>query len=536
VILATLLVLPGIGATSLWSDEAETALVARNILSTGVPTAFDGRNLVSIFPDQRDVRDGLYYWQPWLQMYLAAGSMAVFGTTSFAARLPFCLAFVVLVGVSYRSFRRWHPDRQRALIASALMLTSLPLLLHARQCRYYLLVPLFSVLLADAYLALLEDPRLRRGVLLIAWFTLLFNSLYPAAVLMGLVLGIDLLRRWLSGQRPSPPVLRLLLVAAAGALIVNLPMAVYSTVWHRPFGSQPGYSGLDVFGVYLLRYVLTLNNDFFPLLLVLAAAAWHWRELVRRRWSEHPATALCLTACGVQLGILSLTTNYPFSRYMIGMAPFLLFLASGVLLRLSGHRVWLAGSLAGVVMLTNALHVLPLIPLRLTPLQDAQWTVAGVEGRFLEARNPSLSYGRGEVKELINQPVGLPIARYIGGLGKPAPGPIDAIVEYLAEHAVDSDRVKIAYGDLPLMFHTKLRVTNAHQVGEPAPEWMIPRHFSPMRTDATFRRETERHAYEKTELAMPDLQWNNRPDPLYHHFGSPDPDSAPPVQVWRRLD
>jgi 4-amino-4-deoxy-L-arabinose transferase-like glycosyltransferase len=82
---AALLVLPGIGATTLWSDEAETALVARNILQTGLPTASDGRHLVSIFPNQHDVRDGIYYWQPWLQMYLAAASMAVFGPTSFAA-------------------------------------------------------------------------------------------------------------------------------------------------------------------------------------------------------------------------------------------------------------------------------------------------------------------------------------------------------------------------------------------------------------------------------------------------------------------
>jgi hypothetical protein len=70
--IAALLVLPGLGATSLWEDEAKTAFVARNVLHTGLPMASDGRNVVSLFTDNRDIRDGLFIWQPWLQIYLAA--------------------------------------------------------------------------------------------------------------------------------------------------------------------------------------------------------------------------------------------------------------------------------------------------------------------------------------------------------------------------------------------------------------------------------------------------------------------------------
>ena len=47
VALASLLVLPGLGETSLWWDEAHTAVVARNILDTGLPAASDGTNLVT---------------------------------------------------------------------------------------------------------------------------------------------------------------------------------------------------------------------------------------------------------------------------------------------------------------------------------------------------------------------------------------------------------------------------------------------------------------------------------------------------------
>jgi len=236
--------------------------------------------------------------------------------------------------------------------------------LHARQCRYYLLVPLFSMLLADEYLAIQKRPRLWRSVCLIAWFTLLFHSLYPAAALMGLVLGIDLLRRVFSSQKPSRAAWRALLVGAIGALILNLPIGIYFTIWERPFGFQPGYSGWNVVGAYLLRYGLTLNNDHFPLVLFLVACAWHWRKLVQRKWSECPAEVLCLMVCGIQLFVLSATANYPFSRYLIGMAPFLLFLAAGCVLLLSGHRIWLAwmlvASIASILLVREFFHWLRL--------------------------------------------------------------------------------------------------------------------------------------------------------------------------------
>ena len=219
--IAALLVLPGLGATSLWEDEAGIAFVARNVLHTGLPMASDGRNLVSYFADYRDIRDGLFIWQPWLQMYLAAGSMAVFGTTAFAARLPFALAFVALVSLSYAFFRRWSGERQLALIASVLILGSVPLLLHARQARYYLLVPLFSLLVVHAYLQLLREPSGRRVPALVCWATLLVNSFYPGAAIAALGLAVDLALR-----RPRARVLGILALAGSVVALLNLPMAI----------------------------------------------------------------------------------------------------------------------------------------------------------------------------------------------------------------------------------------------------------------------------------------------------------------------
>src|SRR5271154_7121569 len=56
----------------LWDDEAETGVVARNILRAGYPTASDGRN-VTLYDSGADLNRNLVFKQvPWNQYYLGA--------------------------------------------------------------------------------------------------------------------------------------------------------------------------------------------------------------------------------------------------------------------------------------------------------------------------------------------------------------------------------------------------------------------------------------------------------------------------------
>jgi hypothetical protein len=125
---AAVLVLPNLGNTCLWEDEAQTALLARNILSQGVPAASDGKNSVSIFPDHRDVHNGIHIWQGWFPSYLAAASMAAGGKTSWAARFPFTLSFVILIAYFWL-FLNKHGDSSRHIwLTIFLTITCVPLL------------------------------------------------------------------------------------------------------------------------------------------------------------------------------------------------------------------------------------------------------------------------------------------------------------------------------------------------------------------------------------------------------------------------
>ena len=129
---------------------------------------------------------------------------------------------------------------------------------------------------------------------------------------------------------------------------------------------------------------------------------------------------------------------------------------------------------------------------------------------------------------------GSPLLSYAGALLNPPTGPIDGMVRYLAEHALPGDRVKIAYGDLPLMFHTGLTIVSASEIGAPGPEWIIPRRAHMLKTNPEFERGTPRDRYRAIELPVADLPWNNRPDPLYHRYRTPAVGQGEAVTLYRK--
>mgnify|MGYP003694417251 CR=1 FL=1 len=62
--------------------------MAQNVLRTGLPSASDGKNLVSIFADHRDIRSGLSIWQPFAPVYAAAGVDGDRGTERRGGAIP----------------------------------------------------------------------------------------------------------------------------------------------------------------------------------------------------------------------------------------------------------------------------------------------------------------------------------------------------------------------------------------------------------------------------------------------------------------
>src|SRR3954447_20560932 len=166
-----LLIFASLSQRCLWQDEAETALLGRNIVKFGRPVAFDGVNLVSQELGAELDGQQVWRWSPWVQFYLATASISLLGATTFAARLPFALFGVLTLPALYALTAALARSRLAARLATALAVTSVPFLLHVRQARWYA-VAYFCVALV--LLAAVQA----RPLLLLVFGTLLFYTNY----------------------------------------------------------------------------------------------------------------------------------------------------------------------------------------------------------------------------------------------------------------------------------------------------------------------------------------------------------------------
>src|SRR5437867_1953071 len=154
-LVAAVLLFGSLAERSLWQDEAETALLAKNILSFGKPVAFDGRNVVSQEAGKEFGPDRLWRWSPWLQYGIAALSIGLLGPTTLAARLPFAILGLLCVPLVYLVARRLFASVAIARLSALFLALSVPFILHARQARWYALidVSLLGLLLSVAGMA-----------------------------------------------------------------------------------------------------------------------------------------------------------------------------------------------------------------------------------------------------------------------------------------------------------------------------------------------------------------------------------------------
>ena len=97
----TYLSLARLDNTYFWDDEAQTGIIARNLLSTGRLTGWDGRNLLAI-RNGATLDKNLRSSYPPLPFLVTATSFVAFGPSTWAGRLPFVIAG--LTGLSIFAF------------------------------------------------------------------------------------------------------------------------------------------------------------------------------------------------------------------------------------------------------------------------------------------------------------------------------------------------------------------------------------------------------------------------------------------------
>lgn len=463
---ASFLLLTNLDDHYLWQDEAETALVARTILSHGYPIGTDGKN--SFSQDIAGDRGKYDAWRlhPWLQFYIAAASIDLFGSNTFAARFPFALFGIAVLVATYFFTEELFGNEKIALTATGLLACSIPFVLLCRQSRYYSLLIFFSLATAWMYRRFMNRKKFALPSFVIA-ASLCFHSFYPGFLVLPFGLGIHAVVFY--RQRLKP------LFKAFGLIaLINFPWFL----WFRAYpGVRRSIYNPSAIGERLAAFTADIGDFVFsPWLLAVIPVLAVIHHLDRDRlgidlkaWCAPVALPVLLVIATV---VFFAIPTHTFFRYLGPAVPLLCILA------------------ALIVYAAFRAHVL---------------------------------FGTAVAVFLISTQ---PLAAFYGELSKDYTGPMEAASRYLNAHAAPDDIVLVTYGDLTLKFYTKLRILGGYtgENLEPArnADWVIIRKHNNSPYETPVRRfiaeNIDLSKYEKIVLDAPDIAFENRECPRLHRY------------------
>jgi 4-amino-4-deoxy-L-arabinose transferase-like glycosyltransferase len=485
--LASLLLLTQLDEPYLWQDEAQTAVIARTVLTDGIPRGTDGRNFFSQEQGAEYAEGHVWKWHTWLSFYVVAGSFALLGPTTFAARLPFALFGIATVLLGYVAARGLWRSRSAALASGGLLALSVPFLVLSRQCRWYAAAAFFALCGLHAYTRLGGDER-RFSLLLFVSGVLLFHSHYfYAASLLA-----TLLVHSLFFEREK---FRRVFLLSAAITIVNAPWILwFSSIRYGEAFSDlfDGFEMTGQIGLHLGQdlFVYFLHPAFFAIPLGLVALrAWRREPVLTTSAATKSGVLLLVLFCVISVAALALLSPGAYFRYLTPLVPAALLLAGAML-----------GALAELSRLAAVAFF-------------AGWL----------ALSPILDF----VHEIRND----------------FDGPIEGIVRFLDNRARPGDTVAISYGDMPLKFYTDLRVigglTGEDLSQAAGAEWIILRRHQFTGVDRQVKTALKTHLdageYVEYRVRFPDTAFENREDPRMHRFRSAEKDHEQLI-IYGRAD
>ncbi|MEX0966771.1 MAG: glycosyltransferase family 39 protein [Bacteroidia bacterium] len=463
----------------LWQDEAETALVGQTILERGIPYGKSGPHSYSQLQGKELGANGEWKLHPWLQFYFTAGSFAVFGVSTYTARLPFALCSLLSLLLLYLLSHKLWNNRNAATISVFMLAFSVAYLLLSRQARYYAPAMAFSLWLVLGYASWMKGEK--RWWLHLSFATLfLIHTHYISAAALVAALSIHALI--FQRRQAWKPVL-----CMAGVALFNVPFFIW--FFDNPYFNEVSniISITNVLSL-LKEYTVEFINGIFSLWPFIAVTGLlmlihrnqknhenkSWQHVLQKLFISKEA-ALYWILIIVYISIFSLLSNAFYFRYLAPLLPITLL-----------YLGW-------IFSLSEKMHLL-------IPYSFAAWLIfsAPLDKFFREITTKQLT------------------------------GPVTAIITYFENQALPGDKVAITYGDLPLKFYTDLRIIGALS-GEDINEglnadFVILRNTSIMHADATAKQfwyeNLDLDQFDIIQLSVSDTPFENREVVEDHYFNN----------------
>ena len=480
----------------LWGDEAETAVLARNVVRYGVPRTTDGRNHITLYSGNIDEnQQHIWTWSPWLQEYVTAGSFFIFGPTTWASRAPFaliaCASLVLLTWMAYRIY-----GSHRVALGSALLLgTSEIFLLHARQCRYYPVSIFCEILLVYGIYQLLAHDK--KSVWTIA--SALILQFYSNYMIAAANVPALLLFGWLLYRRKDPSALWIVKSLSALA-VAALPWLLYAKAWR-----QPGMLGGENLLNKLEYRVSEFHFHFLPLVIFLLPLL---PRILPRALQKNPANVAPTAGASVD----------PETK-------------SGSITSLEWRLLWLLCLYLGVYLMmpgANLRYFTAVLPVAC--LLGSAWIFRYLRPSAIAYAVIALQCFTNVIAVATAYPLrGIhtfraPLVDFVRGTADPYIDRTTEVVNFLNREAKPDDTLVVADPEFPLIFHTSLRIVDArfHHAGsvDALPEWILPESPSSLLSQKPLEISGGLDLYyEPIVISVPDsLPTGVLPDPDFHQY------------------
>lgn len=457
------LAIQSLGRNALWHDEAEVATVAKNLISWGVPTVWDGNHFLPIAHDSSFHAPGppyLFILQTWLMFYIAAGALVLFGPSLAGVRLPFVIIGLLALYVFYRLAHFFTQNRRASVIATTLLALSVQYHLLIRQARYYSPVFLFSLLSVYFFARWsfpAADKKQSRKFLVLYGISLLglFHSHYLSffSIIVGLVIYFcyQYGRRRIT-YRPMDFMMHPFILVNIFLIVLIVPWMLF--VRQGLDIPRPTFSMVLSIPYSFLELLKKINRS-APLLIFLVGAGAIIAERARFSRLQLQKYLFLLFLLFLALFIVAVTTSFqlppsinPEFRYVLAVFPlFFLFIAYAV------HFLYVRSKLVGVLLLlllvASNIFSLPIEAV----FREDYWPLPASR---LSVRSYLWDYVRYELLEGYT-------------------GPVDAVVDYLRGHIRVGDKAFISSEGVSVAFSLpQLEVDNDYTF-----EREVGRNFTP---------------------------------------------------------
>lgn len=532
----------------LWQDEACVALIAKNVLKTGLPLVYNGTHWLTSIP--LEIIRNLYVdTQTWLEYYIGALSFLIFGINTFSARFPFALFGLGGVIFSYFFYKKLS-SKKTAILSTFLLAFSIPYILYARQCSFYGMVPVLVMATLFFYLKFINSKKegipglIILGALLYYTFFVMFFILFAAILLHFFIFGFY--------KKKLKELYAILVIL--GALII--PSFIFINPFFRISSGRT--ANISEFIIKLKSYLLWINNYIFPFavalfFLILKAIKSNFNSikkialffllivmyfLVFFLLVEKKSSAILMLILGlfiifgsffinkhylfiknylirnnifvllflfiiINFIAVTIASDAPYFRYLYSALPILVFFLGAMIYKISSGKIWIVSFFSALIIFCNILSVAPLY----------------ISNKLTKGDEESLSsFSDGIYRDLKNDTLRSDFINYLYEITHDYSCPVKGIVTYLNQNALPGDIVKASYNDFPLQFYTKLHIINWKDPGGKAPDWIIPVSNIPVLTNEEFLKSIEGVKYDKIELDYPNICYSNLPEPLYHNF------------------